>query len=253
MENNGASILIVEDEFMISEDIAMRLSDFGYKVAGVAASALAAIEILEKGETDLALVDINIDGDMDGIELSKIINDRFKIPFIYLTSLANKTVVERAKETLPASYLLKPFNDRQVQIAIEMALVNYTERTNPKSTTESTRVRFNSYTVIPSHDSLFLKRDSHFDRVRFSDITHIESQGNYCVVHTTNSTYMYASILKGFEEILPADKFIRVHRAYIVNIEAVTGLDSGCVLINKIEIPISKSRREKLYEFIKFM
>ena len=141
MENNGASILIVEDEFMISEDIAMRLSDFGYKVSGVAASALAAIEILEKGETDLALVDINIDGDMDGIELSKIINDRFKIPFIYLTSLANKTVVERAKETLPASYLLKPFNDRQVQIAIEMALVNYTERTNPKSTTESTRDR----------------------------------------------------------------------------------------------------------------
>ena len=139
MENNGACILIIEDEFMISEDIAMRLSDFGYKVSGVAASALAAIEILEKGETDLALVDINIDGDMDGIELSKIINDRFKIPFIYLTSLANKTVVERAKETLPASYLLKPFNDRQVQIAIEMALVNYTERTNPKSTTESTR------------------------------------------------------------------------------------------------------------------
>ncbi len=72
---NKVRILIVEDEFMISEDIAMRLLDFGYSVAGVAPSADKALKILQKENVDIALLDINIQGEMDGIELSKIISN----------------------------------------------------------------------------------------------------------------------------------------------------------------------------------
>lgn len=242
----GASILVVEDEFMIAEDIAIRLGDYGYNVSGIAPTALSAIEILDNGSVDLVLLDINIEGNMDGIELSKIINQKYKLPFIYLTSLANKAIVERAKETNPSAYLLKPFNDRQVQIAIEMALVNYSQNiiAHPDQNYEPSVSE--KLSVVSLNDSLFLKKDTHYDRVRYSDITYLSSHSNYAVVHTITGYYMYSCVLKTFEEILPASQFIRVHRSFIVNINAITGLDGGVVYINDIEIPISKSRREEL-------
>jgi DNA-binding LytR/AlgR family response regulator len=248
-----ANILIVEDEFMISEDIAMRLGDYGYRVAGIAPSAQAAIEILDKGDVDLVLVDINIDGDTDGIELAKIILDKYKIPFIYLTSLANKAVVERAKETCPSAYLLKPFNDRQVQIAIELALINYSSNTRAIPNQEHELSRSEKISMLTLNDSLFLKKDTHYDRVRFSNILYLSSQSNYTVVHTTTGYYMYACLLKTFEELLPVNVFVRVHRSFIVNLQAVTGLEGGMVFINETEIPVSKSRRDELYKNLKIL
>lgn len=249
----GASILVVEDEFMIAEDIAMRLGDYGYNVAGIVPSALAAIKILDEGNVDLVLLDINIEGNMDGIEFSKIISHKYKLPFIYLTSLANKAIVERAKETNPSAYLLKPFNDRQVQIAIEMALVNYSQQIKAEPDQSYELSSLEKISVVSVNDSLFLKKDTHYDRVRFDDITYLSSHSNYAVVHTKTGYYMYSCVLKTFEELLPPSQFVRVHRSFIVNINAVTGLDGGVVFINDIEIPISKTRREEFFKNIKIV
>lgn len=251
--NKGIRILVVEDEFMISEDIAMRLSDFGYIVEGTAPSAKAAIEILERGNVDLALVDINIEGDMDGIQLAEIIRQKYHIPFIYLTSLAGKAIVERAKHTHPSAYLLKPFNDRQVQIAIDMALLNFSNNQSANLNESPEKFKPDSYTVICIEDSLFLKRDMHFDRVRFADIYYIMSQSNYTVVHSKSGRYTYACVLKSMEEKLPADKFIRVHRSYIVNIDTVTGFEGGNLFINDIQIPISRGNRDELFKAFKMI
>jgi DNA-binding LytR/AlgR family response regulator len=244
-------ILVVEDEFMISEDIAMRLSDFGYVVEGTAPSAKAALEILEKGKVDLALVDINIEGDMDGIQLAEIIGKKYKIPFIFLTSLAAKAIVERAKHTHPSAYLLKPFNDRQVQIAIDMALVNYSS--NEMASLHETPEKFKpeSCSVISIEDSLFLKRDMHYDRVRYSDINYLMSHSNYTAIHAKSGTYMYACIIKHMEDKLPVNKFIRVHRSYIVNIDEVTGFEGSILFIGNVQIPISKPHREELFKAFK--
>ena len=251
--NKGIRILVVEDEFMISEDIAMRLSDFGYIVEGIAPSAKAALEILERRNTDLALVDINIDGEMDGIQLAEIIGQKYKIPFIYLTSLAGKAIVERAKHTHPSAYLLKPFNDRQVQIAIDMALVKFSNSESADLNDSTTNLRPEGYTVISIDDSLFLRRDLHYDRVRFVDIYYLMSQSNYTVIHAKNGKYTYACVLKNMEEKLPSDKFIRVHRSYLVNIDAVTGFEGGNLFINNIQIPISKGNRDELFKAFKMV
>jgi len=244
-------ILIVEDEFMISEDISMRLTDFGYSVEGIASSAEQALDILANAQVDLALLDVNIDGDMDGIELSKIISSKYNIPFIFLTSLASSSIVDRAKESNPSAYLLKPFNDRQVQIAIEMALTNFSENNSANSIDPIIEPKENISPVIQMKDSLFLKKDTHFERVKFEDIYFLMAESSYTVIHTKNAKYLYSCLLKKFEEKLPDSIFVRVHRSYIVNINSITGFEGNTLHLGNVKIPVSKSNRDELFKNFK--
>lgn len=241
-------ILVVEDEFMISEDIALRLSDFGYTVEGIASSAEQALEILENHEIELALLDVNIDGEMDGIQLSKIISEKYNIPFIFLTSLASRAIVERAKETNPSAYLLKPFNDRQVQIAIDMALANFSDNI-VASVSDIEQPKDNAFnTVIQMKDSLFLKKDTHFERVRFSDIIYLSAESNYTIINTKNGKYIYSCVLKRFEEKLPDNIFARIHRSYLVNVNFISGFEGNSLHLGDHRVPVSRYYRDELYK-----
>jgi DNA-binding LytR/AlgR family response regulator len=244
-------ILIVEDEFMISEDIAYRLSDFGYSVEGIATSAEQALDILENGQVDLALLDVNIEGDMDGIELSGIIASKYKIPFIFLTSLANNTTVNRAKVSNPSAYLLKPFNDRQVQIAIEMALTNFAENTTAKETDTQIDQQENAAPIIQMKDSLFLKKETHFDRVKFDDIYYLSADSSYTTIYTRSGNYIYSCLLKKFFEKMPPETFVRVHRSYIINVNHITGFEGNYLYLGELKIPVSKAIRDELFRNFK--
>lgn len=249
--NREVRILIVEDEFMISEDIAMRLCDFGYIVAGTAPSAHEALEIMEKGHVDLALLDVNIEGDMDGIELAAIIHGKYNIPFIFLTSLANNSIVERAMKTSPSAYLLKPFNDRQVQIAIDLAIVNFSNNTSATGIDQPSVSKTNNPSIITMKESLFLKKDTHFDRVRFDEIYYLAAESNYTLIYTKSGRYIYSTVLKNFEDKLPSDVFVRVHRSYIVNLNAVTGFEGNFLHLGDKHVPVSKTNREDLFKAFK--
>lgn len=243
-------ILIVEDEFMISEDIAMRLEDFGYNVISCASNAKEALSILNEKDVDLALLDVNIDGEIDGIELSKIITEKYNIPFIFLTSLASKTIVERAKECNPSAYLLKPFNDRQVQIAIEIALENFAEEISPKKVETPNNISFPHNAVISIKDSLFLKKDKHFERVRLQNITFVSAESNYATIHTETEKYLYSGVLKKIENKLPKKNFIRVHRSYIVNIDYITAFEGNDLYLGEKIIPLSKKYKDHFFKLL---
>ncbi|MDA3878779.1 MAG: LytTR family transcriptional regulator DNA-binding domain-containing protein [Prolixibacteraceae bacterium] len=244
------NILIVEDEFMIAEDIAMRLTDFGYNVVGHADSASKAIGILESHPVDLVLVDINIAGETDGIELASIINDKFNLPFIFLTSLASKSIVDRALKTNPSAFLLKPFNDRQVQVSIELALRNFENREPATGVNEpAINEKYSNANLIAMRDSLFLKKDSHFERIRFSEIHYLEAESNYTTLVTDSGRFMYSCVLKNFEERLPKDVFLRVHRSFLVNMNMITGFEGKYLHLGQSRIPVSRKRREEMLGF----
>jgi PAS domain S-box-containing protein len=115
-------ILIVEDERLIAHSIQRALLSAGYDVSGISSSALGAIAILESNHTDLVLMDIRIQGDLDGVDTAKLIVDRFHLPVIYLTAHADEPTLKRAKTTSPFGYLMKPVNYGQLQSSIEVAL-----------------------------------------------------------------------------------------------------------------------------------
>lgn len=123
MEN--ARILIVEDERIVAKDIENCLKKFGYEVTATIASGLGGIQKVEETHPDLVLMDISLRGDLDGIEAAQQIRDRFNLPVVYLTAFSDETTLERAKITDPFGYILKPFEDRELYTAIEVALARH--------------------------------------------------------------------------------------------------------------------------------
>lgn len=122
MNDTRPSILIVEDEGVIALDIRATLGRLGYAVAAVAATGSEAIARVEELRPDLVLMDIHLRGEMDGVEAARAIRDRFGVPVIYLTAFADPATLQRARITEPFGYLLKPFEERELHIVIEMAL-----------------------------------------------------------------------------------------------------------------------------------
>jgi CheY-like chemotaxis protein len=118
-------ILVVEDEVIIAKDIQMSLQQFGYSVPSTVVSGEQAIRKAEGEKPDLIIMDIVLQGEMDGIETASIIRSRFDIPIIYLTSYSDKNTQERAKATKPYGYILKPFEETLVDTTIKMALSNH--------------------------------------------------------------------------------------------------------------------------------
>jgi PAS domain S-box-containing protein len=122
LSDSPKNILIVEDEQIIAHSIHRSLVRAGYSVAGVAASAAEAFECIERSKPDLVLMDIRIQGDMDGIEAAALVRSRFQLPIIFLTAHADAATLERAKLTEPLGYMVKPINHANLPSAIEIAL-----------------------------------------------------------------------------------------------------------------------------------
>ncbi len=114
-------ILIVEDENIIAEDIRNTLVKFNYKVPAIVSSGEKAIQKAEELNPDLILMDIMIEGNMNGIEAAKLIQSEFRIPIVFLTAYADEKILEQAAESSPFGYLIKPFEDRELRATIEMA------------------------------------------------------------------------------------------------------------------------------------
>lgn len=116
------SILVVEDEVLIAEEIVERLTNLGFKVPASVTTGEEAIEKATDIHPDLILMDINLDGEIDGIEAARQIRTQFDIPVVFLSAFSDDETLERAQVTDPNGYITKPFRDRQLYIAIKIAL-----------------------------------------------------------------------------------------------------------------------------------
>ena len=120
-----ARVLIVEDEGIVAKDIKNTLEHLGYHVPGVVSSGEEAVKKAAEMHPDLVLMDIVLEGDMDGVEAAGKIHDRFDMPVIYLTAYTDVKTLQRAKITEPYGYILKPFEEKELHTGIEMALYKH--------------------------------------------------------------------------------------------------------------------------------
>jgi AmiR/NasT family two-component response regulator len=120
MENTG--IVLIEDEFIVASDIKERVEEMGYRVCSIFHSGEAALERIGDISPDLALIDIKLNGGMDGIDTALGIRALMYIPIIFLTAYATNEMVERAKRVEPLGYVVKPFKDVELKAVIEIAL-----------------------------------------------------------------------------------------------------------------------------------
>jgi CheY-like chemotaxis protein len=114
-------VLVVEDESLVAKDIHNMLRGQGYEVVGVLSTGEEALRVMPEAKPDLVLMDIVLKGEMDGIAAAERIWEDHSVPVIYLTAYADETTLSRAKITEPFGYILKPFDERELQTTIEMA------------------------------------------------------------------------------------------------------------------------------------
>ncbi len=122
---NETRILVVEDEILVARDLQQQLTEMGYDVPDIAGAGAEALEKVEALNPDLVLMDIRLRGDMDGVAAAEQVRSRFGIPVVYLTAYADDTTVQRAKTTEPFGYILKPFQERELETTIEIALYKH--------------------------------------------------------------------------------------------------------------------------------
>jgi len=120
-----ARLLVVEDEVIVAMEIADRLQTLGYEVIETVTTGEAALDCAEAQEPDLVLMDIMLDGALDGIETAERLQDAINVPIVFLTAYSDDSTLERAKATTPFGYIVKPFEERELYAAIEVALRTY--------------------------------------------------------------------------------------------------------------------------------
>lgn len=118
-------ILVVEDESIVARDIQNMLVGLGYEVTAVVPEAMAAIHKAHETSPDIVLMDVMLQGEITGVEAAEQIYTKFSIPVVYLTAYADSRTVQRAKKTEPFGYIIKPFEERELQTTIEIALYKY--------------------------------------------------------------------------------------------------------------------------------
>ncbi len=228
-------ILIVEDEPIIASDIEMTLEDLGYEVIGIEDNAVDALKLIEKQHPDLVLLDINLEGDVDGVMLAQDINKQFQIPFVYLTSNADNLTINRVKRTKPAGFILKPFNEKDLKSNIEIAL--FTKGTDVS--VESNELK-----------EFFVKDGTSLVKIKVSDLLFIKADDNYSRIYTKQKSYILTTSLKAIEDRLSTTLFIRIHRSYVVNLEFIDKIKDSTLYIDKHSLPIGRSYKELLFNRI---
>ncbi len=233
-----AKILIVEDESLIADFIAISLEEMNYKVTDICNSFDQAIASIENDAPDLALLDINIKGNLDGIDLAHQLT-KYNIPFLFLTSRVDSKSIDRAKLVHPLGYITKPITKTSLQTNLEVLLHNLL-----------TIHKKEKVNTLEQNDFYFIKEKDTYIKIPFASILYAEACDNYSIIYTINSKYIVSQTLKAVEEKFSAHRFFRAHRSYLVNLAHIDKVLPKHVLIKSREIPISEASKSELIKQI---
>lgn len=205
---NPIKILIVEDELIVAHSLREALQSDGYEVLSVVDSADSATRALQKTTPDLVLLDITLKGSIDGIALGQEIQQKYRIPIVYLTAYSDPETLERAKKTHPYGYLLKPYRVQELKIAIEIALHRY------RSDSDERKHLREEATIARKLKQEFLTNIKHEIRTPMN-------------------------VIQGFCQLLQVEIEEEPSRSYLVSI-----LESGNVLMKTLEDILELSKLE---------
>ncbi|MBC7411477.1 MAG: response regulator [Bacteroidia bacterium] len=245
------NVVVVEDESIVSKDIQNSLKKIGYNVVGAAATADSAIALIEEFKPDVVLLDIMIKGEKSGIDVAEYIRENHSIPVIFLTAYADNATFNKAKNTEPYGYIIKPFKEIDLQTSIELALFKHEKNTNVIKERDML-----SRLIESKQDSniFFIKANSSLHKVYSKNIMYVEALKDYVTIHTsTQGRFTIHNTMKEVNNKLSTGEFIRIHRSFIVRLENVIAVDYFNLTLdfeNKV-LPIGASYRDKFYESIK--
>jgi DNA-binding LytR/AlgR family response regulator len=213
--NSNYKILIVEDEILVATDIQESLESLGYNVQYVVDTGLKAIEAVEKELPDLILMDINLKGEMTGIEAAKIISKNNDVPIIYLTANADIDTVNKAKVALPYGYIIKPFNDKDLQTNIEIAIFKFTNDLKLKMESE----QFNTFFDLKDHEKnqIIVHANKGLEKININDVYFIENDNDQTIIHLADDEIVTKRSFSELTGLFPKKYFVQVSKYFVIN------------------------------------
>lgn len=228
------SVLIVEDEPIIADDIALSLEALDCRVTDIVSSADEALQSLKNELPDIVFLDIKLKGHDDGIRLAHRINELYRVPFVFITSLYDQNTLIRAKQAKPAGYIVKPFKEGDLKVNLEMAL----SKSRVPEITETEKAELN----------LFVRKDGAIIPLDFAEVTYVEADDNYSVFYTAKDKHVVSRTLKDVEDKLSDQGFCRVHKTFLINLRKVDRIEQSVLFIEGKMIPIGKVYKKPFLE-----
>jgi len=226
---------VVEDEMIIAASIVSTLKKLKYNVVNTASNYNAAIDMIEKEELQLLLLDINLGGKKDGIDIATYVRSNYELPIIFLTANSDIATVQRAKTVKPNAYLLKPFTKDDLYTAIEIAFSNYDESSDKQL----------------KKDSIILKIGYDYIKLKFSEIVYLESDDNYVSINIGSGKPLVSrATLSEMTDKLPSSTFTRINRSVIINHAFIKKVETDQVLVGDAGFSITLKSRQELLEKI---
>ena len=235
--------MIVEDDELSASKMEMQIDKLGHELFGVVDNSDDAIAILQTKQPDLILMDINIEGEYDGIELTDMIHQQWKIPVIFISSLQDDYTFRRLQRTNPVSFILKPFSEIQLKRTVQLVVEQLNTVTNEVfEITENIEKKSNDY--------IFIKRKKQLEKVKISDIFYIEADGKYAQIYMIDKKYLVRMSQKEVMNRLNSNQFIQTHRSFVVNMEKIKSVDlqDSVIILDNMHVPISRREREMVLE-----
>jgi len=223
--------LIVDDEppaIKVIESYLLKLESV--EIIATANNSLEALSCLQKYKIDLVFLDINMP-EISGIGLLKIIKDP---PIIILTTAYSDYALESYDYNV-TDYLLKPIRFERFIISVEKALA-----IKMKQKHEQDHLKNNDYFEF--------KSDGQIKRIKFNEIRYLQSLGNYIKIFVGQGWHVSLQTTREAENVLPKEKFVRIHKSYIVNSQKVTNFDGEFVYIEDIKLPLGKTYKKYFME-----
>lgn len=230
-------VLIVEDEAWIAEELQDTLTEHGYTVTDMVDSYELALLSLRKNQPDLVILDIRLKGAGTGVDIAHEINDRYNIPFLFLSSHIGPDTMNDILDESPHSILTKPCKPADLIASVQLALTKGV-------------IEVKSNAEEPAQNSFFVKSEHAYQKINIDRLLYIKGEGSYTKVQLENERLVLRATLKDFDFLEDYPKLLRVHRSYWINMDKVDKIHSKFVEIGEYEIPLSKEGREELLQRI---
>jgi DNA-binding LytR/AlgR family response regulator len=232
---------IVEDELLVAESIREMLLESGYEVSEPAISYSHAIRMIEDFNPELLLLDIQLSGNKDGVDLAMTLRTTHNLPIIFLTANSDKATLERVKSVKPNAYLVKPFHQEELFAAIEIAFSNFTEQNREELANTSS----------PFTNVIAIKQGNVTEKFYVHEILYMLAEHVYVTIFLSNGRKLTVrSGLKDYLQTFDPEVFFMVHRSYAVNLRFVHKMEGNDILMGQTRIPVARAQKDELLKRI---
>lgn len=229
-----AKILIVEDEILIAEDLKDMLNMLGFLNVEMVHDINSATSKMATFKPDVALLDVHLENETDGLLIGKHLYETRTCHFIYVTAHSDVEMVKKIIQTNPAGYITKPVKKSDLFASIILAL---SKNENPGAANQTIQIKDGYQNVV----------------LPINSIRYVEAEGNYLTIFCDDKKYLVRQSMETFLEEANSNQLYRIHRSYAVNIQKVIRYSKKEIVLNDITLPVSRNVKDDFENFMKML